>query len=257
MLATWVSSCLLLIVITIPDLYARSTTDPVKLFLDHFDHYPDDAVLGVRFDIDGDGQDELFLSYKRRWNDKSGRDWAMFSQDGAGWNPYFIESDGHQVIAQLKFRPDAFYVGELPGRKRGVVSYVPGKGESGALNYIVSDGDTLTSSLEEGFDAFGEDAERYEEYFGANTERPVIAELSISDAREGKGEHLTKPRDGMQTRQHRAAVPGSLLGPMNGDSAKILEKPTTVTGRKVWPLALGLLLLLACGIGYSKSVRNS
>ena len=118
-----------------------ASNDPVKDFLagprpDVRDpgYYDTDKVLRLDVDLQGNGQIETLVTLNRDRDGKQGNIWQVYKKT----------ADGYQVVGQMTFSPERFYVGPISEiGKYGLVTFGPGGGGAGIVGAYIYDGSTI------------------------------------------------------------------------------------------------------------------
>jgi len=145
----------------------RTTRDPIRDYLNHFETQPGEQLITSQVDLNADGIDEVFLSRTSLYNGRQGNIWVLYESlpDGSWQRHDELSSEtGGAIVFHRKavsVQPDG------NGRKK-LVRYSPGSSRSGYLTSFRLGSDGVAERTEAGgreiYPGAG-DAALFERYF--------------------------------------------------------------------------------------------
>ncbi len=165
-----------LLMVSSAALAAEEITDPLEHFTRVHTFRPEDRVVRVDADLDGDRVAEVLISLERYTNAKAGLNWDVYVPEASGFRR------AEEIVS---FRPDAFYVGWVPELDDyALMTFQAASVDSGTLVSIRSrEGEIRTERVRELDRTKPEDRALYERYF-AQDRADSVRRYSMDDLRE-------------------------------------------------------------------------
>lgn len=155
--------------------------EPIQQFLKTYgpdDAFPDDKLIVALADLNNDGIDEVFLSFKETNRYADGHLWAVYHYNGEKWvNPKIVDSDGsvEKGAVSIIFPNEATVIGDFDeiDARRGMAHYFKDNPSGTLIVDELVDGKIIKHVISD-FAPSGKDKERYQELFGGSAEFMTI-----------------------------------------------------------------------------------